>query len=204
MESLIKTQRSLVLKVNDVAFGIDISSVKEVFKTNKIFTLPRTSRIIAGIVNLRGSIITIFNMAEILFGSSERKKADLEEEDSTIILVNILNQDVGLQVDKIIQLTDIQESHKVDPKEVEQSKITLTSAITSVGITHDSSVYSLDIDKMLSDYLSEKSDSLLRREEEHFDDFNYEQYTLPEAPEKPEAIEIAETPESAVEEDDFD
>ncbi len=186
MESLTQTEKHLIFDVNDVKLGIEISRVKEVFKTNKIFSLPRTSSIVAGIVNLRGNIITIFNVVELLFNPSKEKNYDFSDKESNIVLVNINNQDIGLLVDQVVHLTSIQEQKEVDLKALKQTKLRLVSAITTVGITSESSAYLVNIDKMMSEYLSDSKSSYSTLEEEDFDDFDYEQYTLPDLQETEE------------------
>lgn len=204
MASLTQTKnpKSLVFNVEEVTFGIDIGAVKEVFKTNKIFTLARTSKIMAGIVNLRGQIISIFNMGELLFKSSKKKAIDFTEKESIIVLVNIENQDIGLLVDQVIHLTDIKELQELDPKELKKVNLSLTPAITNIGISSDSSAYLLDIEKMLEDFLSTDSIFLSGSESGDFDDFDYEKYSLPDSQ---EATKASDTKVEGKEEvDDFD
>jgi len=138
--------------IMSAAYLVRPTARKEVFKTTKIFTLPRTSTIIAGIVNLREQIITIFNMGELLFNSSEDKTLDSAEKESIIVLVNIKNQDIGLLVDQVIHLTDIKELGELDLKELKNNNLKLTPAITNVAVADDSSSYLLDIEKMFKDY----------------------------------------------------
>ena len=183
MAAQTQASKTLVFNVEEVIFGIDIGTVKEVFKTTKIFTLPRTSTIIAGIVNLREQIVTIFNMNELLFNSSEGKALDFSEKESIIVLVNIKNQDFGLLVDQVIHLTDINELKELDLEELKEKNLKLTSAITNVGIASNSSSYLLDIEKMLENYLSAESMFLHSTETDDFDDFDYEQYTIPDSEE---------------------
>ena len=212
METLTQIEKYLIFDVNEVKLGIEISRVKEVFKTNKIFTLPRTSPIIAGIVNLRGSIITIFNMVELLFNSSKEKFSDFSNKESNIILVNINNQDVGLLVDQVVHLTGIEEHQDVDLKKLKQLDFRLSPAISKVGVASDSFTYLLDIDKMMSEYLSLSDISFQASEEDEFDDFDYEQYTLPDPQEAEKATPVDDskkktiktTPLKEAVEDEFD
>ncbi len=178
-----QTSKSLVFNINEVTFGIDIGSVKEVFKTNKIFTLARTSANMAGIVNLRGQIISIFNMGELLFSSSKKKSIDFTEKESIIVLVNIKNQDIGLLVDQVVHLTDIKELQDLDLKELKRNNLNLNPAITNIGVSSDSSAYLLDIAIMLEGFLSTDSMFLSGSDSMDFDDFDYEKYTLPDSQE---------------------
>ena len=69
----------IVFRVAREWYGVDITKVKEVIKTDRITYLPSSPEHIAGIVNLRGNILSVMDLRVILRldheGPGERKKS---------------------------------------------------------------------------------------------------------------------------------
>ena len=53
-------QRYLTFFVNDEQYGIDISKIKEILAPINITHIPKTPEYVKGVINLRGSITTMF------------------------------------------------------------------------------------------------------------------------------------------------
>jgi purine-binding chemotaxis protein CheW len=67
-----------VFSISDNLFGLEISSVKEVLKFPKITRLPNTQKPVLGIYNLRGDIISLFDMQQILgLGARQSYEGDM-------------------------------------------------------------------------------------------------------------------------------
>ncbi|WP_408955140.1 chemotaxis protein CheW [Natroniella sp. ANB-PHB2] len=87
------TKQMVIFELNQEEFGIDINNVKEIIRPEEIRPVPQSSEFIAGIINLRGEIITIVDL---------RKKFGLESEvdsDTRIIVVELAKAKVGFIVD---------------------------------------------------------------------------------------------------------
>ncbi len=56
----------LSFRVAGKLFGIEITEVKEINRNVEYATVPRAAKYIVGLFNMRGQIVTLFNLATIL------------------------------------------------------------------------------------------------------------------------------------------
>ena len=112
-------EKIIVFEVNNHLIGLPISVIEEVFQTREILKIPRTSKVLRGIVNLRGQIISIFSLSEILFGNIT---SDIQEDkEFDILLVNYQNHALGLLVDSIVQLVALTGSKEDSKKKTKKN-----------------------------------------------------------------------------------
>ena len=82
--------------VGDALCGIDILNIQEINKNFDITNVPQAAEYITGILNLRGKIVTIIDLA---------RKLDLSQlnagKENRNILVNSEDEHIGLMVDSI-------------------------------------------------------------------------------------------------------
>ncbi len=102
-----ENMRQLVIfKLANEEYGCDIDSVKEVLKMVKITPLPETLDFIEGVINLRGEVIPVLDL---------RKRIGLETEqsfdNSSIVIVEAAERTVGLIVDEISEVLNIEEKN---------------------------------------------------------------------------------------------
>jgi len=82
----------VVFRIGDEHFGVDISDVREIIKPPEFVKVPDSEDYIEGIINLRGGIVTIINLARRLgMGSDEKGKRG--------IVTEIAGSSVGFTVD---------------------------------------------------------------------------------------------------------
>ncbi len=90
-------------------YGIEITKVKEIIKAGKITYLPSNPEFIAGIVNLRGNILSVTDLKTIF---------SLPYEDSTektrIIAIECGVLETGLLVDEVAESIEVSVS-KIEP-----------------------------------------------------------------------------------------
>lgn len=94
----------LTFKIMEQYFGISVEEVKEIIRIPEITEIPNTSPYIVGAINLRGKIITIFNMAMIL-----HKKIENYTEKSRIIVVEKNDKLMGFVVDEVTEVVKYEE-----------------------------------------------------------------------------------------------
>ncbi len=63
----------LSFKLGDDLFGIDLKNVKEINRNIEYTKVPRASDNIVGLFNMRGQVVTLFNLARI-FGYDNKVK----------------------------------------------------------------------------------------------------------------------------------
>ncbi len=95
--------------LGDVLYGIDINRVQEINKLADITSVPLSPAYVKGVLNLRGRIVTVIDLAYKL---SKRHAKD--SEDSKNIIVESKGEYIGLLVDKIWDVVHADED-KMNP-----------------------------------------------------------------------------------------
>ena len=129
--------RYLIFRISDDLFGLEVHYLKEVFQTGKILKLPRTSAVLEGIVNLRGYIVSIFNLSILLWGKDSRMRKELLDKagskQNVILLLTIKGQDVGILVDQIQRLDNIVEFTEKKDSHFQGRKLLNPQLISQIG-----------------------------------------------------------------------
>ena len=104
------SRQILTWKIGDRLFGMDIGHCREVDKDKKIVAVPHSRKEVAGIVNLRGDVVTVIDL-RVLLGDSKPVVADEEMAGdgatSVIIRLKCRNQHVALRADSIYDVINV-------------------------------------------------------------------------------------------------
>lgn len=97
--------RILTFYLEGELFGIDIGLVKEINRKIKYTEVPGAPEHIVGLYNMRGQVVTIFDVACIL----HKRKSDIPEGPTCIVLKNndAENEYLGFVVDRPGDVLDI-------------------------------------------------------------------------------------------------
>ena len=108
----------ITFKIGNEVFTVDIKNVREVVNLKQITKVPKAPHYIEGVMNLRGKIITLVDLASLLgFNSNINDK-------SKVLIYSIdNNRDVGLVVDHVLGVLRISE------KDVEKPVMEISSYI---------------------------------------------------------------------------
>ena len=91
--------------VNKLLFGVDVQKVQEVIRFQEMTPVPLATRLIEGLINLRGQIITAIDM---------RRRMNLEERSKEQLPMNVIIKTdggaVSLLVDEIGDVLRVEES----------------------------------------------------------------------------------------------
>ena len=101
-EAPISTERFLTFTSDGLTIGISTDYVTEIITNHSITVLPLVPDYVKGIINLRGQIIPIVDM-RILLGCPA-------QQDTCIIILNINDTMVGILVDTVQKMMDIEKS----------------------------------------------------------------------------------------------
>ena len=97
-------RRWLAFSLGSENYALDISMIREILKPREITEIPRVPEFLLGIISLRGSIIPIFDLKRRLgLGVATI------DQDSRIIVCQEGDRLAGLLIDRITQVTSIQE-----------------------------------------------------------------------------------------------
>ena len=119
----------VVFKLNDQEFAFHIQSVKEIIKITTITPVPNAQESIQGIINLRGMVTPIINLAE-RFGFKEKPTT----EHSRIIILNIFESTVGVIVDSVSEVLMFKDEDILAPGD---EPLVLEKFIHGIGMLDD-------------------------------------------------------------------
>lgn len=98
--------KPVVFRIGKEEYGVDINVVRGIEKVMQVVPVPNANRIIKGIINLRGSIIPICSLRR-KFG-----KEDIPyNEDTKFIIVKTETLSIGLEVDSVGDIQNVEENN---------------------------------------------------------------------------------------------
>lgn len=140
-------KRCLTFLVNGEVYGIDILNIKEIIDLANITKVPMMPDFVAGVINLRGSVVTVIELASrFSFKASPRTKK------SSIVILECRDEDeileVGVTVDQVNEVLDIACSD-IKPAPAFGTHIR-TDFIHGMGKVNDQLLILLDIEHVLA------------------------------------------------------
>lgn len=137
------TRQLIKFMVADLTFGIEITQIHQILKPQEIFKVPNTPPFIEGLLNLRGRVLTVFNL---------RRRFDLPEkanDDNTkIIIVNMNEYLLGFIVDSVTEIV------RLSDEEIEETPPSLQGLdkrfISGIGKVDEKVILLLDLTKVLT------------------------------------------------------
>lgn len=124
-------------------FGVDIRLVREISKIQEMLKVPNTPPFIEGLINLRGQVLTIFNL---------RKRLGMQDqafdENSKIIIVWYNDMQIGFTVDIVSEIIKVEEENVENtPPSVTGIDKKFLSGVIKLG---EKLVLTLDLTRVLS------------------------------------------------------
>ncbi|MGY1844455.1 MULTISPECIES: chemotaxis protein CheW [unclassified Modestobacter] len=83
-------------------FGVEVEHVQEVLRSQGITRVPLAPPAVAGLINLRGQVVTAIELRERL-----GRKARPEGQEAVVIVVRLRGEAVSLLVDSIADVVDV-------------------------------------------------------------------------------------------------
>lgn len=103
-------QQLVKFHIADEAFGIGIKQIFQILKPQEVFKVPNTPPFIEGLINLRGKVMTVFNL---------RKRFNMPEKendgDTKILVIRMDDYLLGFTVDSVSEIVRVQHEDIVDP-----------------------------------------------------------------------------------------
>ena len=134
----------VIFRLAQEEFGLFISQVREIIRMQDVTPMPKAPDFIEGVINLRGQIVAVMDLAERL----SLKSGDRTEK-SRIIVTEVKDNMVGLLVDEVPEVLRIAEDSIEPAPEVFDTKIH-SDFIKGVGKVGKRLIILLDVDKILS------------------------------------------------------
>lgn len=134
----------VVFDLNEEAYGVDISQVREIIRMQEITRVPRAPEFVEGVINLRGKVSPVVDLrARFSMPSTERT------DEHGIVVVDVDGQDIGMVVDAVTEVSRTP-SDSIEPP---SSVITTDDSeyLTGIVKTDDKLIILLDIAKVISE-----------------------------------------------------
>jgi purine-binding chemotaxis protein CheW len=148
----------VVFKLGDEEFGVNIHQVREIVKLIPITPIPRAPGCIEGVVNLRGQVVAVMDLA---------KRLDLtphpRSERTRIIVVELEENTVGMIVDEVSEVLRTPTSRIEKTPQIVESDIS-QKYITGVCKLEDRLLILIDLAQVLS---LEEVEHIKKTEEEN-------------------------------------
>jgi len=141
------SRQFLTFVVNTDIYGIDILSIKEIIDYGNITRVPMVPGFIAGMVNLRGNVVPVIDLAK-RFSAEPCQRTKRSSIVIVDLKVNEQSMAIGIIVDEISEVIDISFSEIIPPPEF-GTKIR-TDFISGMGKVRNQLLILLNIDTILS------------------------------------------------------
>lgn len=133
----------LIFSIDKEQYGIEIKYVMEIIGIQKITTVPELPEYIKGVINLRGKIIPVMDV-RIRFN-----KDVIEYDDRTcIIVVQMKDICIGLVIDRVLEVVDIEESQITLPPQMGKNS---NRYINGIGKSGEEVKLLINCDELLND-----------------------------------------------------
>jgi len=93
----------LCFQISGKYFAIDIMGIREILRSFTITDLAQSPPEIAGVFNLRGELIPIFDLRLILLN----ERCPENQADSNLIVIQGKNTNAGFLVDKVVEVVSV-------------------------------------------------------------------------------------------------
>lgn len=136
----------VTFKSGNEYFGLKIQYVNEIIGFQEITAVPESEEYIKGLINLRGKIIPVIDV-RLRF-----KQEPFEYTDRTcIIVINVNQLVVGLIVEKIAEVVEIQEENILPAPTIGKADKSQNKYVYGIGKVGDQVKLLLDPDRLLND-----------------------------------------------------
>lgn len=138
------TERQIVIfTLGKEEFGVNIEEVREIIRFEEITKLPNTEEYIKGVINLRGGIIVVVDLAMKLGLASKEM-----DNNSRILIVEVGSNTIGMIVDSATEVMRLAKENVQEAPEIITKKIN-ADYIEGVGILDERLLILLDLGKVL-------------------------------------------------------
>jgi purine-binding chemotaxis protein CheW len=136
-------QQLIKFQVGDEVFGIGITQIHQILKPQEIFKVPNTPPFIEGLLNLRGKVLTVFNLRK-RFNMPDKEN----DENTKIIIVKKDEYLLGFTVDSVTEIVRIPDEEFVEtPPSLKTFDKRFLSGVAKLG---DKLILMLDLDQVLT------------------------------------------------------
>lgn len=149
--------KPVVFKLHGEKYGVDINLVNGIERDQRIVGVPNSQGNIKGIINLRGTIVPVYNIAR-KFGFS-----DIPAENSQLIITKLGEMLIALEVEGVEEISDIPSSAISQvPPIIKGGKTSYIQEIAKVG---KDLLIILDVDALISEEEQKDMEEVIKEQE---------------------------------------
>ena len=145
-EAPVPTRRLLVFEVGGSAFACDMDSFREIVPAQHLTRLPGAPKTVCGLINLRGTIVTVIDGGVVL-GKLPCKRAE-----GLILLVDYHERWAGIGVDDVRDIQDVPIDQFAGANETESP---VATAVTGAVEIEGKRVLVLDIKSVVQQVIGQ-------------------------------------------------
>lgn len=147
VSEITETRQYLTFKLGNEIFATDVAKVREVLDLTPITSIPRTPEFMAGVINLRGSVVPVVDF-RLCFGMSKTENT----RNTCIVVVEVVLDGesivIGALADSVEEVIDL-EPEQIEPAPRIGAHIR-TDFIRGMGKRDTQFIMILDIDRVFS------------------------------------------------------
>jgi len=147
VKEITETRQYLTFKLGNEIFATDVAKVREVLDLTPITAIPRTPDFMAGVINLRGSVVPVVDL-RLCFEMSKTEST----RNTCIVVVEVLldseSMIIGALADSVEEVIDL-EPEQIEPAPRIGTQIR-TDFIKGMGKRDAQFIMILDIDRVFS------------------------------------------------------
>lgn len=131
---------------NGRAYGIEITSVREIRSWTPTTELPGQSRGACGVLDIRGNVVEVFDLASMLGGMGGDGRAS-----QIVLVVSLGDYNIGILADTV---SDIIDAGPADLREVPANRLrSVADQYVSVLVKHEDRIIAvLNLEALFPDY----------------------------------------------------
>jgi len=149
----------VIFKIGPEEFAVNIQQVREIVRLIPITPIPRSSEFIEGVVNLRGQVLIVMDLAKRLGLASTA-----HTEKTRIVVVEVDESSVGMIVDDVTEVLRLGTDKIVKTIDLAETDIT-KKYITGIGKLKDRLLILIDLSAVLSTEELEHAEKIRKLEE---------------------------------------
>ena len=147
VSSINGTRQYLTFQLDEEVFAIDVANVREILEYNSVTRVPRSPEYMRGVINLRGSVVPVFDM-RLKFGMTGTQKTI----NTCIVVVEVSYEGedviIGALVDSVQEVFEL-EADQIEPAPKIGTHLR-TEFIRGMGKRDETFIIILNIDKVFS------------------------------------------------------
>jgi purine-binding chemotaxis protein CheW len=147
VSEITETRQYLTFRLGNEIFATDVAKVREVLDLTTITAIPRTPAFMAGVINLRGSVVPVVDL-RLCFEMSKTENT----RNTCIVVVEVLLDDgvavIGALTDSVEEVIDL-EPDQIEPAPRIGTQVH-TDFIRGMGKRNTQFIMILDIDRVFS------------------------------------------------------